>query len=190
MIVNSLRRRIDGDFLESMCGLELTEENLQNLRKNILGRLKQFHLQGIYEPDDVLNEVVIRFMRTLLKEKKIFNPEAWIRITAYNIIRELSRKQKCQNLDHNTHESMVASGEDISLYLTQQEESERIHDALKKLSPETQYLLELRFFKGFSWQEIAQYLTQKGQKVSVATLRKRGERAINQLREVYFKNFL
>jgi len=170
--------------------LELTEENLNNLRRNFKCRLKQFHLLGIYEPDEVLNEAVLRLIKALHKGNTIPIPEAWIKRTGFNIMREMSRKQKCENLD----ESVVASGEDISLNLIKQEESERVHDAVQKLSPENQQLINLRFFLGLSWSQIAQHLNQNGNKVAVDTLRKRGERAIkelkaiNELREVYFEN--
>jgi RNA polymerase sigma factor (sigma-70 family) len=188
MMVNSSRRRTVGNSLEAQCYLaHLTDENLNNFRRNFQRSLKQFHLLGIYEPDEVIDEAVMRLITAIERGKKITNLESWIRSTGYNFIRELSRKRKYQNLDPNTLDSLVASPEDISLYLTQQEESERVHNALKELKPETQELIKLRFFQGLSWPEIVQHLTQNGQKVSEATLRKRGERAINQLKEVYFE---
>jgi RNA polymerase sigma factor (sigma-70 family) len=185
--VNSSIRRTVDNSVDQKCYLDLlTEETLKKFRLTFKRYLKQFNLFGIYEPDEVLNEAVLRF-KALHKGKKVPNPEAWIKKTGFNFVREMSRKRKCQNLDHNTLESVVASVEDINLDLIKQEESDRVHDALKKLSLENQQLLKLRFFQGLSWSEIAQHLTtQNGNKVVVETLRKRGERAINQLREVYF----
>ncbi len=192
MKLNSSRRRTIGDSLEARCGLdglELTEENLQNLRENFRGRLKQFHLDDIYEPDDVLNEVVIRLMKTPQKEG--LHPEAWAKGIGLNVVRELKRKStKYQTVEPNTLESVVASGEEISLALEKQEESERVREALKDLKLEEQELLNLQFFKELSWQQIADHLARKGRKVSVGTLRKRGQRAKEQLREVYFEKFL
>jgi RNA polymerase sigma factor (sigma-70 family) len=193
MTVNYSRQRTIGDALETMYGLKLPEENLKNLLLHFSIRLRQYGLLGIYESEEVLYEVGSRFWDTLQKGKNvpIPNPEAWARITGRNIIHELSRKQKkYQTVEPNKLELVVATDEEISLTLEKQEESDRIHDALKQLKSETQELLKLRFFQGLSWQEIAEHLAQNGQNVSVATLRKRGERAINQLREVYFEKFL
>jgi DNA-directed RNA polymerase specialized sigma24 family protein len=148
MIGNSSIRIIVGNSPEQERYLELTEENLNNLRRNFKSRLKQFHLLGIYEPDEVLNEAVLRLIKALQKGNTIPIPEAWIKLTGLNIVREMKRrKQKCQNLDPtNIPESVFASGEDINLDLIKQEYSDRVHDALKKLSPENQELLNLRFF--------------------------------------------
>ncbi|HBL13787.1 MAG TPA: hypothetical protein DD379_20810 [Cyanobacteria bacterium UBA11162] len=191
MTVNSSRRRTIADSLEKMYGLKLTEDNLKNLREHFLDILKQYHLLSLYEPEEILNEVGSRFKNTLQKGKKVPKPklQAWARSTGRNIIRELSRKEKKYRVI-GLNEWEVATDEEISLAVEKQEEFERVHDALKELSAETQGLLKIRFFQGLSWQEIALHLAQKGQNVSVATLRKRGERAINQLREVYFEKFL
>ena len=168
--------------------LELIEENPNNLRQYFECRLKKFQLFGIYELDELLNEIGLRYFKAIQKGNTIPILEAWVKVTGFNIIHEMKRKQKCQNIDHNILESVVASGEDISLNLINQEESERVHDAVQKLSSENQQLINLRFFLGLSWSQIAQHLNQNGNKVAVATLRKRGERAINELRKVYFEN--
>lgn len=191
MTINSSRRRTIADSLEEMYGLKLTEDNLKNLREHFLYLLKQYHLLSLYEPEEILNEVGSRFKNTLQKGKNVPKPklQAWARSTGRNIIREQSRKEKKYRAV-GLNEWEVATDENISLSVEKQEEFERVHDALKKLSAETQQLLKLRFFQGLSWQEITLHLTQNGQKISVATIRKRGERSINQLREVYFEKFL
>lgn len=193
MRLNSSRLRTSGDSLEVMYGLKLAEEELKNLQKHFLDYLKRYQLLSIYESEEILYEVASRFRDTLQKGKNVPKPKlrAWASSTGRNIIRELSRKhKKYQVVEPNTLESEVASGEDISLALEKREEWGIIHEALKEIKPEDQDLLERRFFQGLSWKEIAQHLAQNGQDVSVPTLRKRGERAINQLREVYFDKFL
>lgn len=190
MTVNSSSRGTIGDSLEALYGLKLTEENLKNIRLNFKRLLKQFHLLGIYEPDDVFNEAVIRFMKTLQKGKRVPKPEAWFNTTGFNIVRELSRMQKkYRTVEPNTLESEVASDEEISLALEKQEKSERTHEALMELKSEDRELLMLQFFEGLSYPEIAQHLAQKEQNVSASTLRKRMQRAKEKFGEVYSKNY-
>ena len=178
--------RTVGNSPESKCYRDiLKEEKIKKICRTFKSYLNQFNLLTICEPCEVLNEAVIRLITALQKGNTILIPEAWIKKTGFNIIREIKRKQKCQNLDPNIIESVFESGEDISLNLIKEEESKTLHDALQKLSSENQQLINLRFFQRLSWAEIAHHPTQNGNNVAVATIRKRGERAINQLRKAY-----
>ncbi|NET56134.1 MAG: sigma-70 family RNA polymerase sigma factor [Symploca sp. SIO2E6] len=66
-----------------------------------------------------------------------------------------------------------------------QEESVHLHEALLQLPTEKRKLLSLRIVDDLSWKEIADYYRERGEKISAATLRKRHQRALNSLRELY-----
>ncbi len=54
---------------------------------------------------------------------------------------------------------------------------------MSKLPEDKQELLELRIVQELSWNEVVSYYAAQGKDVKVATLRKRGERALEELRQ-------
>ncbi len=56
--------------------------------------LAQFHLSNSYSITWVLNEAYMRGVKLIAAGERIEKPLAWVRVTAYNIIREQSRDLK------------------------------------------------------------------------------------------------
>ncbi|NEO57498.1 MAG: sigma-70 family RNA polymerase sigma factor [Okeania sp. SIO3B5] len=79
--------------------LEFRELSRRNNRESdslfvyIWMRLKQYKLNKFYQQNDILNEVYLRGIKALEEGKTINSLSGWIRGTAYNYIRELSRKE-------------------------------------------------------------------------------------------------
>lgn len=171
--------------------MELNNSTLADLRIFFRSRLQQFGL-GCYEPDDVINESIVRLDRAIKAGKQILNMEAWIRVTGLNYIRELSRKQKkCQAFDPLELDKHTQSEQrDFILEEADTSEHSKVRQALQELKPQEREILELRFFENFSWQNIAQYLANKGDCATIDALRKRGERAIKRFREVFLSKYL
>jgi RNA polymerase sigma factor (sigma-70 family) len=152
--------------------------------------LRQFHLEGYYEVSDILHEAYCRGIKSIQAGKTVERWLAWIRSTAFNIIRESSKKeQKSQSIDsnspylesilHMTQESLIEDREiDDNLKALQQ--------SLKMINKGDAKLLKLQHLEGLSWREIAQRLVAEGGEAqSEQALRQRGCRAKKQLRQIF-----
>ncbi|MEM9150280.1 MAG: sigma-70 family RNA polymerase sigma factor [Cyanobacteria bacterium P01_F01_bin.3] len=154
----------------------------------IRSKLIQFHLQRRYDEVAILQEVYARTIAKILDGREITNHYAWIRAVAFRYIRELSRKHS-RNLNIDTPIlELLAPTADINTideeFLT--DEMLKIRRAFRELSSEEQLLLSLKAVQDLSWAEIQKIWIAEGHgKVSLATLRKRKERALSHLRRLY-----
>lgn len=145
-------------------------------------RINQFRLNKFYQPNDILNEVYKRAIKALEEGKTINSVSGWIRGTAYNYIRELSRKESkyvTKNLDW-----LQDSQQDGTLQDRVEEANNKVelfNEALKKLTPEEQKLLNYKVFQNLSWQEIQSLEEYQG--FTESALRQRKARIIKKLRE-------
>ncbi len=148
--------------------------------------LAQFNLTNSYSPTWVLNEAYMRGIKLMAKGEQIEKPLAWIRATAYNIIREQSRER---NRFLQLEESMIEIHVNASLAVSEEIEEEllkRVNLAFEKLELEEKEILILKEVKDLSWKEIQLHLILQGKEVqNEATLRKRKERALKHLRSIY-----
>ncbi|MDZ8262744.1 sigma-70 family RNA polymerase sigma factor [Nostoc sp. ChiQUE01b] len=122
----------------------------------------------------------------MAKGEQIEKPLAWIRATAYNIIREQSRElRRFSQFDESMIESHVNCSPTVSEEI-EEELFKRVKLAFEKLEPEEKEILILKEVKDFSWNEIKLRLVLQGKEVTnEATLRKRKERALKRLRSIY-----
>ena len=91
---------------EICCLLQEQSPHGRSLFLFIERSLRGFHLEGTHTGIEVFNEAYIRGVTFTLKGNTIRNPKAWIRKTAFNVIRELSREaQQCQPKDSDYIES-------------------------------------------------------------------------------------
>ncbi|WP_373530228.1 sigma-70 family RNA polymerase sigma factor [Nostoc sp.] len=126
--------------------------------------LAQFNLTNSYSPTWVLNETYMRAIKLMAKGEHIDKPIAWVRATAYNIIREQSRER---NRFLQLEESMIEFHVNCSLAVSEEIEEElfqRVNLAFKKLEPEEKEILRLKMIKDLSWKEIKSYLSSKVRK--------------------------
>lgn len=65
---------------------------------------------------------------------------------------------------------------------------EKIHEVIKSLPEDKREIIELRL-AGKKWDEIAKHFQAKGEKVLVPTVRKRGQRAMEELRKLLLMRF-
>lgn len=159
--------------------------DIDGFYKSILVRLRAFNLIGRYDPHDVINECLVRLDQAEKNGKFIPNLAAWLRLTTLNVIREFNRDTK----KSDSYDPSVL-GELISEPCTESnseddEQYRAVRQALDTLSEDKRELLELRFFHNLSWEEVAAHYTTRGKSVKVATLRKRGQRALEELREAF-----
>jgi RNA polymerase sigma factor (sigma-70 family) len=182
---------------DSAIQLLLKSENLNSTEYNALsvfpfikGKLKQFHLDN-FNVYDIINEVYIRGVKLIESGQPIRKPFAWIRGTAFNVIREISRNQtKWKLVDYSSVEYAVASEEAKNSLVSEDAINEYLKSlqmSVQELEPKDRQILELWKVKGLSWKEVAKNLDLNGEEVpSLPTLRKRGERALERLRQKYY----
>jgi RNA polymerase sigma factor (sigma-70 family) len=155
----------------------------------IYRNLKLLQLRGV-EPSEVLHEVWLCGIQAIEAGRPINNPKAWIRTVAYRIlIKEVRRlkPEKIASVSFDTIEPYALVGLNT---LNNNDESENCYQVLWqsicKLNQEDKMLIILRFFRKLSWEEIREVLISDGIEVTnVAVLRKRGQRALERLRNKY-----
>jgi DNA-directed RNA polymerase specialized sigma24 family protein len=158
-------------------------------------RSRQFGIDGICDPDEILSNAFIRAINQIDQGKDIPNIVGWLKLTSFNIIREMRRSiQKQKQL------SEKISIEHVHDYAPEiieshSEQSIRISAlALTFLSKLDQRIIHHRFISEYSWQEVCIHLAQEGfldkkdytDTKIVGRIRRRGQRAISKLKEIYF----
>jgi DNA-directed RNA polymerase specialized sigma24 family protein len=149
--------------------------------------LAQFHLQNAFSEAYVLNEVYIRAHKTIVsKDMSILHVTAWVKSTAYNVVRELKRERSHLPIDEETMGETFSYAKPVTEEILEQDLL-LLHKALNELNSEDRRLIELKIIQDLSWQEIHVILVQEGINTELSTLRKRKERAIARLRKTYHR---
>lgn len=154
-----------------------------SVRTAIHRYLSQFKLRQI-DTIEVLDEVFIRGERlTASGEVQILNVPAWARRTAFNYIRELTRQQKrTGELDREVPDESSNSWLDRQTYTI---DRALLNLSLQRLDSEEKRLLHLKIVEACSWTEIQLLFQLQGKTISVTALRKKKERALKRLRQIY-----
>ncbi|MEJ6488057.1 sigma-70 family RNA polymerase sigma factor [Nostoc punctiforme UO1] len=173
-----------------------TTVDWNGLYKNVLARLRQFNMTNNYSPDEIIIETISRWNKKTKKGEQVPNVEAWMKLTALNCIRELYRQDNrvTTSMRVNLHDpstfetnpSLLQAVIAASETTTEEEGEDRwqqVREVMSKLPEDKRELLELRIIEELSWNEVASHYAAQGKNVKVATLRKRGERALEGLRE-------
>lgn len=164
-----------------------SEQNSCLLLKHFIKRtLAQFKLKNACV-EDLISEVYLRGLKLINSGEEIRNPGAWIRVTAYNVIREMHREKQKEQSNSELVELKVSSQENEN-YQETEENFLKLKQLLKSLNDKDKQILELRFFQDLSWQEITDYLSSQGEVLTSATVRQRGSRALKRLRKAYLAN--
>ena len=158
---------------------------------NFLGfieaRLWQCNLASRYQASDVLRDTYFIAKKKIINGEKVKNLEAWLRSIAFNVIRDFRKKEtRIENqilkLIENGHCCDEASSKSTF-------ENEYIDPAKRKalaqvwdsLSENDKDILNLRILQDLSWKEIGEI-----HNIYTSTARKRGQRALDRLRENFF----
>ncbi|MEM9485548.1 MAG: RNA polymerase sigma factor [Cyanobacteria bacterium P01_F01_bin.116] len=153
--------------------------------KFIYKKVHQFHLNC--DAYAVVNEAYLRGVKAIENGEDIRKPLPWVRSTAFNIIREWSRKQNRITTDSSFLENYLSNTTIDTELLTDidTEVGYMLRAALSTLPTQERELLTLRWIDGLSWREIATALSHDGKQVKEGTVRKRGGRALHRLRDKY-----
>lgn len=177
------------EFYEFLCTL-LNSGNPSGLYliAFIYSRLKQFHLESRYEPEEILHEAICRTVVRFNKGKSIEKPLGWLRSVSFNIIRELSRKDTRLELtaEYSGIESqMVKLPPDESI--VSEELITVVADIKQELKPVERKIIELRGEQGMTFPQVRQQLENEGVKTSEETLRKGWQRLRQRLQPRFKK---
>ena len=153
----------------------------------IEARLWQFNLASRYQASDVLRDTYLIARKKIINGEEVKNLGPWLRSIALNVIRDSRKKEtRIENqifkLIENGHCCDESSSESTF-------ENEYIDPAKRKalakvwdsLSDNDKNILNLRILQDLSWKEISQI-----HKINNSTARKRGQRALDRLREIFF----
>lgn len=172
---------------------ELNSKELQLVLRNFYRlRLRQYRLLGKHEPDEILNEAISRLSKAEAAGKKVYKLIPWLRTTGLHIINEISREEtRCRTIDNQNFdfeeflpdERLQQSSQDTEVY-------KYLNQALKELDVQDRKLLIMRYYRQFSWQDIAIKLSANETKVTTEALRKRGSRALGKLRKIFKNKYL
>ncbi len=216
-----------GYFIESS-ETELFNNDVQSLLKPknpharsllafIQRTIRNFGLQAYVTEVDIFVEAYLRGVKyTQQHQEEIRQPKAWMRRTAYNIIREIARdRQQYSSIafDESMQEmpatdsslnSILDEGAELieqmsvgddSWPLTEEKDNlsaalEAVQTALETLSLEDRRLIQWQLIEGLTWQEVQNRILAEegGDLISLAALRKRGQRALERLRRAYHNN--
>jgi DNA-directed RNA polymerase specialized sigma24 family protein len=167
----------------------------RSLQSYIYQKLRQFSLEGYFTELDVFAEAYLRGIQYTHRGKPIFHSHAWLRRTAYNIIREWKRDRSryCNAaFDELLAQGAVGYCEDLPSGAMLQDslwigtEIQRVMLAFQSLDESDRMLLYWNIVEALPWQTIHDQLVAAGNpSTPLATLRKRGQRALERLRREY-----
>ncbi len=155
--------------------------------------IRQFGLEGYITEVDVFVEAYLRGVNyTRSTGRQIFQSRAWLRKTAYHIIREWQRDRAkyCDvAFDELLEQGTVGYHEDFPPGEAGdwiEENIQRVIEAFQRLDGRDRILIQWKIIENLSWKTIHDRLVAQGEAdVSLAALRKRGQRALERLRQNY-----
>lgn len=175
--------------------LDAKEYQTYSIIPTIKRYLIQFSLDQDYEPNDIFQEAYIRGLKKIIKLEDIPCIPAWIKLTSLNIIREKCRdKEKQKQLINRLQKHEIESknlGMDYSIYSRNENYINILHLAIQSLDKKDSTILKLHIVDGLSWRQIGEHFVSIGEEVSnndalIIRLRKRGQRALDRLRQNYY----
>ena len=148
--------------------------------------IKQFNLFDV-DVEDVITESYLRAIKYIEKTgKEIHVPEAFIKRTSLNVVREMSRKRnRFQTTDYDSVQYQITADEELSNLACEEFSDTQIESlklSLHKLKPQDRKMLILWKIDRLAWKQIVEELSADGQKLTVSAARKRGQRILEKLR--------
>jgi DNA-directed RNA polymerase specialized sigma24 family protein len=146
--------------------------------------IKQYNLNC--DADVIVSEAYLRGLKFLDSGQEIRNPTAWLRKTAHNVIRELSREQlKEQPMESELISERLASKSDLI--------PDEIDDAaltvmrlsFQQLRLSERQILTLRFLYNLSWKDVVEEARTRGESMTSEVARQRGKRALKHLKKIF-----
>lgn len=151
---------------------DAVEMALDKFGNDIL-RLAFSYLKSRDDAEDIVQEVLIRFMQSGAVFEKEAQVKSWLLTTAANLCKD--------QLKSATSQKVVAlpEGYDVAVEDEEQEEDESILQVVMSLPEKYRSAIHLYYYEEYSVKEIAEILQKK--EVTVRSLLKRGREKMEQL---------
>jgi RNA polymerase sigma-70 factor (ECF subfamily) len=147
-----------------------------DLNKNKLYRISWAYLKNHADVEDVFHNTIIKVMENINKLKNEEAFETWFISILLNECRKLLREnKKIISSEELETESCLCAAEDENLKL-------ELTEGLKKIDDEYRELILLKYYSGYSQQEISDIL-----KIPLGTVKSKLFRGLRMLREVLGK---
>lgn len=154
------------------------------LRIRIRGRIHALKLNSLMSEEDIIQYVVMCLIKTIKSGKQVEHPVAWAKLVSERRIQKLYKKYKFTEATESEKIEYLASKHQVENDFS--DNNEQISKNIEQLKPASREILKMRYFQDLSWGEIAEILSrQEGKQIRETTARKRGERALNKLRQLY-----
>lgn len=154
--------------------------------------IRRYNLESRVEPAEILVEAYLRGLNATNQGIRIERHRAWLRATAFNIIRERDRKEKKER-PTDPQAAILDSACDPDSYCDSSCDRNLtlLWQAFKQLriaEPETAELMDWRILEQLSWSKIQERYREQGRKTpTVEALRQRFSRAKRKLRQLFHK---
>lgn len=182
-LIKEKREEFDAQFAEKLSHNNSDGRILFAFTRRLL---VQFRKKGSYSEAYVINEAYTRGVVLINKGGTIRKFSPWLRGTIYNIVRELSRGKKRENIAEFNEEICYQSQHSLIAEEDLNHELHLIRLAYEMLDAKDKQLLNLKIIERHTWREISEILrTKEGKVPSESALRKRKERALANLRKLY-----
>ena len=154
------------------------------LKIHIRNRIHILKLSSLIMEEDVIQQVAMYLFEAQISGKKIKHPIAWSKLVSERHIQKVYKKNKLNEATkYEAIEDLLGKHQDENYF----DDDGRIRKSIEQLKPANREIIKMRYFRDLSWGKIAEILSQQeGKQISEPTARKRGERALNELRQIYF----
>ncbi|MBD1848278.1 sigma-70 family RNA polymerase sigma factor [Cyanobacteria bacterium FACHB-63] len=152
--------------------------------------IQRFGLDSRVEPADILTEAYLRGLRTTQQGTPIHQPRAWIKATAYNIVRERFRKER-RELPTDPQSATLAALSGRENFCEERCDRNltillQAFEMLRANNPGGAELMDWRVLEELSWSAIRKRLLERdGEAPSEDTLRQRATRTKRDLRRLF-----
>lgn len=147
----------DADLIARLCNAD--ENALEQLYHNYYTRLFRF-IARVTQRDDFIDEIINDVMYVVWEKAATYDkqckPSTWIFGIAFNKARHALRdddRSELESIDDIDEDSSWLGKQDAGIY--QLELDEWLESALSQLSPEHRAVIELTYFEGLHYSEIA-----------------------------------
>jgi RNA polymerase sigma factor (sigma-70 family) len=156
------------------------------LRTFCNNRIRILKLSSYLEGEDVIQYAVQCLANELQSGKKIEHPIAWAKTVSERHIQKHFKKNCLTEATPSDRLEYLAGSQSEEMNLHFFDNYEQLHHSMGQLKSTSRQIIEMRFFQKLDWKKIALVLSsQENTEISAATARKRGERAIIELRSYY-----
>ncbi|NEZ54124.1 RNA polymerase sigma factor [Adonisia turfae] len=157
---------------------------------NYLQRVgKQLNIRNL-NPHELISDAVMRGLTYIDKNSKgIDNVQAWLRKVCSHIMYDMVKGEKRNRLLKAKNKDLPETADPFS-EVEEEEQKTVLEAVLPFLSKEDQEILDLRFYRGFSYKEIQQHYLEVAEVfIKIPALRQRESRALRRLREKFWENY-